>query len=179
MLALVSNFSLECDDLVPLIMGSQYRVTDNQITASTSLNHTHLPKDARLPNGSAWCSEQLGLSIHDPWLQVNFGADIVIHTISISGSSFSHVTSFQIQSAVASIKELQYLTIQGSESPHVSHTSVIIIVTTACTDCILHSAAIQHLFNQGQCDQHNPGHCPCCWETENTATYVGCKPTLS
>ena len=108
--------SSECATLLPLITGNQYKVTDDQLTASSFLNTTHLPCDARLPSGSAWCAR-------DPdhaWLQVDFGADIVIHALSISWSSFSHVTSFQIQSTTASSGELQYLTTQGSEIPHVS-----------------------------------------------------------
>ena len=105
----------ECPTLVPLITGDQYKVTDDQITASSFLNPTHLSSDARLPSGSAWCTVE-----PDPWLQIDFGADIVIHTLSISGGSFSHVTSFQIQSATASSGELQYLTTQESEAAHVS-----------------------------------------------------------
>ena len=105
--------SSECATLVPLIAGNQYKVTDDQLTASSFLNTTHLPCDARLPSGSAWCARD-----SEPWLQVDFGADIVVHTLSISGSSFSHVTSFQIQSTTASSGEL--LTTQESEIPHVS-----------------------------------------------------------
>ena len=105
--------SSECATLVPLIAGNQYKVTDDQLTASSFLNTTHLPCDARLPSGSAWCARD-----PEPWLQVDFGADIVIHTLSISGSSFSHVTSFQIQSTAASSGEL--LTTQESEILHVS-----------------------------------------------------------
>lgn len=112
--------SSECATLVRLITGDQYRVTDDQISASSFLNTTHLPGDARLPSGSAWCSRELGLSVHALWLQVDFGTEIAIHTISISGSSFSHVISFHIQSSATSGGVLQYLTSLESESPHVS-----------------------------------------------------------
>ena len=89
--------------------GEVYRVDSHLITASSSLNASHTPEEARLPGGEGWCSRMLGFSIHDPWLEVNFGTEVVVHGISVSGNNFSHINQFQLQYANGEDETLQYV----------------------------------------------------------------------
>ena len=55
---------------------------DEQFTASSSFSEHYLPHEARL-GGTSWCAES---SDTENWIQVDFGADVIIQELLIGGN---------------------------------------------------------------------------------------------
>lgn len=85
--------------------GDDRRVADHLFTASESLNGDHLPREARLPSGNSWCTTELGFSTKDPFLEINFGTDVIIQIIEVSGN----VTQFHLQYSTIEESELHFV----------------------------------------------------------------------
>lgn len=81
----------ECKE--PLLNGTLYRVINKYFTASGSLDESHQPYEARL-NGSGWCANKQGFNIFNPWLQIEFGADVKINRITIMGADLDNTSSY-------------------------------------------------------------------------------------
>ena len=113
--SMLSFCILVCINTEPLVYGPSRRVASHFFNAANSLDEEHSPKEVRLPSGNSWCSAELGFSIDDPFLELNFGADVIIQSINISGN----VTQFRIQYSTMDEDHLQFLTGQGSEIPQV------------------------------------------------------------
>lgn len=61
------------------------------LTASNSMTF-HSPSEARLDD-SGWCSGQLGADIFDPWLGVNFSANVLFTAIVTDGVRVAPLTT--------------------------------------------------------------------------------------
>lgn len=85
----------DCD--LPLLDGSMYRVIDQHFEASGSSNTSHGPEQVRL-TGQGWCTNMQGFDIHDPWIQIEFGAQVRVTGIEIARvSADNFVELFEVQ----------------------------------------------------------------------------------
>ena len=84
--------------VLPLIDGEIYNVSDSQISANDQLkdfNSTHNASQVRL-SGNGWCSQELGFSIFDPYIDIKFEGHFQIFTISIGATEAGNISSFRV-----------------------------------------------------------------------------------
>lgn len=116
------NRCVECSrqDIEPLISGTEiYKLASHLITASSSLNASHSPEEVRLERGAGWCSRELGLDVLDPWIEFNFGVDVVVHSITIAGNSVGHVNEFRVQFTTMENPTLRFVMQTDPTTPEV------------------------------------------------------------
>ena len=88
-----------CNDQHPLLDGElpfRLLVLDNRITSS-SFTASHMPSEVRM-SGDGWCAESMCTVGSDrQYLQVDFGAEVVVEAIAIDSVDNSHVTKYYVE----------------------------------------------------------------------------------
>ena len=90
-----------CVNPQPLLDGELFEtelqlVTDNRITSSSSIGY-YTPSEARM-SGDGWCAEsicEIGSDNH--YLQIDFGAEVVVEAIAIDSVANFYVTEYYVQ----------------------------------------------------------------------------------
>ena len=71
-------------------------VFDHQITSS-SFTPNHMPSEARM-SGNGWCAESMcTVGSDSQYLQVDFGAEVVVEAIAINSVDNSYVTKYYVE----------------------------------------------------------------------------------
>jgi len=101
---LLSCIATTCNDQFPLLDGEDVDFEipfhllfrNNRITSSS---HTqgHSPSEARM-SGNGWCAEMVcPMETEDHYLQVDFGAEVVVEAIAIDSVDNLYVTEFYVE----------------------------------------------------------------------------------
>ncbi len=124
---------------------------DEQFTASSSFSENYLPHEARL-GGNSWCAEED--SDTGSWIQVDFGADVIIQELLIGGDGGTnqfYVTQFTIEhgpnsdqlSSILQANSTDPMIFTRPDSPSVSTT----ILPTPLTTRVLRIVSVAHFGN--------------------------------
>ena len=105
-------------------------VPDNRITSSSYMEH-HTPSDARM-SGNGWCAESIceveHSDYHDHYIQVDFGAEVIVEAIAIDGVEGNYnVTEYYVEYGL-DVDELYCIISQESNEA----VSIALIVYNAC-----------------------------------------------
>ena len=120
---------------------------DEQFTASSSFSENYLPHEARL-GGTSWCAES---SDTENWIQVDFGADVIIQELLIGGDGGTnqfYVTQFTIEhgpnsdqlSSILQANSTDPMVFTRPDSPDVSTT----VLPTPLTTRVLRIVSVVH-----------------------------------
>ena len=88
-------------DPFPLLDGELFDsglqlVNDGQITSSSFIEN-HTPSDARM-SGDGWCAESIcRIGSDNHYLQIDFGAEVVVEAIAVDSVENVHVTEYYVQ----------------------------------------------------------------------------------
>lgn len=107
--------------VMALLSGSKHNITDSQITENPSLKSNSLVGDVRLTNRELWCSQTLGLNIEDPYLDFNFGTEIIVlYYLNTTGTMDNHVTQIQVEIDPNGMGKFEFIQNQSTGAPQVS-----------------------------------------------------------
>ena len=102
--------------------------------ASNDINN-HSASQVRLSD-DGWCSDHLATDIFDPYIEIDFGRDILFTSVTIEGIDFlsgdHFIKRFRIQIAAKKGASLQYIALSANNSqlePAVSIYSLLKLVT--------------------------------------------------
>ena len=124
---------------------------DEQFTASSSFSENYLPHEARL-GGNSWCAEED--SDTRSWIQVDFGADVIIQELLIGGDGGTnqfYINQFRIEhgpnsdqlSSILQANSTDLMVFTRPDSPDVSMT----VLPTPLTTRVLRIVSVAHFGN--------------------------------